>query len=832
MSARSVFVIAAALFLAATAAPDAHAAPVTVSGVVFHDLNANGRHDSREKGMPGVMVSDGERVSTTSADGTFALSFDADEDRFVFVTQPTGYRCSTPFFVRIDPAERPSRYDAQFGLADNPRSRSPSFSFLVTSDSQFRTQEEADLLREEFEQITRTSYLNPALGLPAFFFSVGDLTMSGTLEELRMYRWAASAFTMPCYHIFGGHDGNSTRSVDNYSAMLGPPYYSWDYGGRHFVVFVTEVHYFSEAARARQDRWLDADVAMQPPEREIILACHIPPANDRVDLWSQGHTIRALFYAHYHEVGICEYKGIPYIDTAPIRGHDWGAFTRRYRIVRFDGPRMTTEQRGTGQYKRLEVPWPPRAGTVRGDSIPVIVCAYDTTTWVTDVTAIVTRQGGGPTEELTLRPVGDWTWRAEWPAGERRPGTYALTATATSNLGESWTTETAFEVAAGTPPQPSPGSDWPQFLGSLDRSRIAETTLEPPLTLAWTAPTGGANIMYPSPVLLDSRVFIAVQNDEAFWPGVGVAAFEAATGKRLWKADTDSSVRFGVAAADGGVFALSSMGKLYCFDADEGETLWTYDLYPTPPGSTHRFVESAVTLWQDKVLVLGDGGPLHVVEQKTGRGIRTINAASKQYASPFVRDGTVYVAAREHTAAFDLPTGRQLWDTPTEGTRVVSTPITVGDTVFMNAGTFHAFDAATGEIRWKEGSPLGSFGVMTPVVADDMVYAGGVEVVAFDARTGERRWSFRVGQDEELFVNNRHQSLGGMSTPVLSGELLYLGSDDGHLYALNRRTGAVVWKLYIGLPIKSSPIISGNCLYVADYDGNLWCFVSTHPRRP
>ena len=66
--------------------------------------------------------------------------------------------------------------------------------------------------------------------------------------------------------------------------------------------------------------------------------------------------------------------------------------------------------------------------------------------------------------------------------------------------------------------------------------------------------------------------------------------------------------------------------------------------------------------------------------------------------------------------------------------------------------------------------------------------------------------------------------MGGQSSPVLAGDILYFGSDDGHLYALDKQTGKLLWKFYFGCPIKGSPIVSGNALYLSDYDGNLFAF--------
>ena len=97
----------------------------------------------------------------------------------------------------------------------DPASADANFNFLVSSDSQFQTKEEAQQLKEECKQIAGTS------GSPAFFANVGDLTLHGYDQQLEWYLDAVSEFSIPVYNIFGGHDGNYAlpkKSVDNFEA--------------------------------------------------------------------------------------------------------------------------------------------------------------------------------------------------------------------------------------------------------------------------------------------------------------------------------------------------------------------------------------------------------------------------------------------------------------------------------------------------------------------------------------------------------------------------------------------------------------------------------------
>ncbi len=56
----------------------------------------------------------------------------------------------------------------------------------------------------------------------------------------------------------------------------------------------------------------------------------------------------------------------------------------------------------------------------------------------------------------------------------------------------------------------------------------------------------------------------------------------------------------------------------------------------------------------------------------------------------------------------------------------------------------------------------------------------------------------------------------GYSSPVVVNNLVYIGSDDGFLYALNATTGAVVWKYYVASP--TSPAEANGIVYIGSQD--------------
>lgn len=61
-----------------------------------------------------------------------------------------------------------------------------------------------------------------------------------------------------------------------------------------------------------------------------------------------------------------------------------------------------------------------------------------------------------------------------------------------------------------------------------------------------------------------------------------------------------------------------------------------------------------------------------------------------------------------------------------------------------------------------------------------------------------------------------------ISSPVVAGNAVYVGSTDGSLYAIDRSTGAQRWKFDTRGPVASSPAYHGGLVYVSSMDGNVY----------
>ena len=65
------------------------------------------------------------------------------------------------------------------------------------------------------------------------------------------------------------------------------------------------------------------------------------------------------------------------------------------------------------------------------------------------------------------------------------------------------------------------------------------------------------------------------------------------------------------------------------------------------------------------------------------------------------------------------------------------------------------------------------------------------------------------------------------SAPTVVNGLVYVGSNDDNIYALDAATGAVVWKFLTGQPCESSPAVVDGVVYVGSIDQNVYALNAT-----
>ena len=120
-----------------------------------------------------------------------------------------------------------------------------------------------------------------------------------------------------------------------------------------------------------------------------------------------------------------------------------------------------------------------------------------------------------------------------------------------------------------------------------------------------------------------------------------------------------------------------------------------------------------------------------------------------------------------------------------------------------------------GNLRWRYLT--GSSVYSSPAVVKGVVYVGSDDgnVYALNASNGTVLWRYLTGG-----------SVYSSSPAVVNG-VVYVGSFDSNVYALNASNGTLRWRyLTGGYPVYSSPVVVKGVVYVGSDDGNVYALTA------
>ena len=271
-----------------------------------------------------------------------------------------------------------------------------------------------------------------------------------------------------------------------------------------------------------------------------------------------------------------------------------------------------------------------------------------------------------------------------------------------------------------------------------------------------------------SPAVSNGRVY--------FGSGDGnVYALNAATGALGWKFRTGNVVHASPAIAGGVLYIGSWDSYLYALDAATGQVRWRF---------------------------------------KAGVDPEVGNQQGMQ-ASAAVVNGTVYVGCRDgHLYAVDAATGKQRWAFDAKGSWVNTTPAVRDGKVFFGTSdgrTFYQLDAATGRVEFS--MVFGWYIFASPTVVEDMAYVANWDgkLAAIDLTTRKLVWSFQTEASKQNIAKFTKTD-GGMNFRAATTQL------DGFYDDLP----IAISKIFTMGSFLSSPVVVGGVLYVGSTDGNLY----------
>jgi outer membrane protein assembly factor BamB len=290
------------------------------------------------------------------------------------------------------------------------------------------------------------------------------------------------------------------------------------------------------------------------------------------------------------------------------------------------------------------------------------------------------------------------------------------------------------------------------------------------IEVRWNVDVGNAGESVLFPAVTREAVFAANAKGDLY-------RFNRNTGKRVWRIDSGFAITGGVGAGEGLVLVGGEKGELAAFDEDSGKLKWQVKV-SSDVLSAPKVADGVVVVRTGNQRITGlnakDGARLWLYERATPTLI------VRSHASVEIRNGLVYAGfAAGKLAAIGLKNGVVVWESS------VSQP--------------------RGNTELERISDITSLPVMDGAQVCAVAFQG--RLACFDAVQGGALWTRDIASDKGL---------------ALSGKTMYLTDTDSNVIALDKNTGATLWKNNQLLLRKATAVYPlDDFLLLGDYEGYL-----------
>jgi outer membrane protein assembly factor BamB len=243
----------------------------------------------------------------------------------------------------------------------------------------------------------------------------------------------------------------------------------------------------------------------------------------------------------------------------------------------------------------------------------------------------------------------------------------------------------------------------------------------------------------------------------------------------------------------------------------------------------HALLEFPPAIAYSRIYIVNNSGTVFALHQQSGKVLWKYRTHRCSAASPAVGNHLVFVSLLNKppcnashgvdgkVIAFDAETGRIRWQRvigPSE-----SSPLFADGMVIVGdwSHDIYAFTAASGNLRWhfKAG------GLVKGAISQsgNRVYFGAYDthVYALDLHTGKQIWRAssqpRIGRTGTFYAN-----------AAIAYGRVYIGATDGKMYSFGATTGKLRWSNGTGDFIYSSAAVWRGNVLVGSYDGYFYSF--------
>jgi len=257
-------------------------------------------------------------------------------------------------------------------------------------------------------------------------------------------------------------------------------------------------------------------------------------------------------------------------------------------------------------------------------------------------------------------------------------------------------------------------------------------------------------------------------------------------------------------------------GKLCAISLAKQDTLWTFETDGQIIASPNR-----MSINDKKAIIIGSyDNYLYFIDSKEGKKIARY--PSGYYINGAVAQSNNYVVYGGCDGWFRVVDGISgiQTDSLELGTYVPASPAVYNNWCYIadHSGNVYEIELNKGKIvsskKIMEPKDEDRMFVSVPAVSDKMVYivSDDRHVYAINRKDGSMAWKYLLKGDT------------GESSPVICNDKLLVCTKTGIVSILDAKTGKLLWKYDIGEQIIASPAVINGYFYILTFKGTLFCF--------
>jgi outer membrane protein assembly factor BamB/tetratricopeptide (TPR) repeat protein len=221
-------------------------------------------------------------------------------------------------------------------------------------------------------------------------------------------------------------------------------------------------------------------------------------------------------------------------------------------------------------------------------------------------------------------------------------------------------------------------------------------------------------------------------------------------------------------SSDGQITLISSTDKNLYALSETGAILWKYN--------ANAKISTTGVVDKQTAYITSEDGVLHAIDLKSGDKIWSLSLGGK-LNSPIVSENILYVGSTNNAIyVINLITHQIQWAYRLR--REVVAPLTVVENILLvpcQDGSLYSIDITTQKLNWQFNTKGSLSGGIAISKKDGVIYFGSEDfcVYAVNLTNGQEIWQYKT-----------HNKI--RSTPVIDSKTVYIGSDDGCLYAIDK----------------------------------------------